>query len=216
MRVLSSVVMPGGWHFNQKLLSSPQRPRTQRLEGATYGQLLENVFQFRLNNLEMIPTGTATRELVEQDVSFFICGKFPGNCTGARSQFSSLQQTGEWPGRRFKPDYRRPLTRIEEWINRLTVENLRWVDNATALERAQICMKCPMHQSWRTGCGPCNDNAMRRATLIRGSHLTGVESKLKACVAFGTLQELSVWLEDDFTTTKIKRLPAECWKVKTS
>lgn len=214
MRVLSSVVMPGGWHFNQKLNSSPQRPRTQRLEGATYEQLLENVFQFRLNNLEMIPTGTATKELVEQDVSFFICGKFPQNCTGSRGQFASLANTGRWPGKEFKVDYRRPLTRIEDWITRLTNENLRWVDNATALERAQTCLKCPLHQNWRTGCGPCNDNAIRRATLIRGSHLTGLESKLRACVAFGTLQELAVWLQEDFSITKIRKLPNECWKTK--
>jgi hypothetical protein len=216
MRVLSSVVPPGGWTFRQKLTSSPQRPRHQLLSGATYDQLLDNVFKFRLNNLEMVPVGTATKESVEQDVGFFICGQWPNNCTGSRAQFAKLETSGQWPGKQFKVDYRRPLTRIEDWITRLTTETLRFVDNATALERAQICLKCPLHQAWRTGCGPCNDNATRRATLIRGSHLSGLESKLKACIAFGTLQELSVWLEEDFSSTRIKRLPDKCWKVKAS
>lgn len=215
MRVLSSIVMPGGWHFDQKLVSSPQRPRTQRIGASTYDQLLDNVFKFRLNNLEMVPPGTATKELVEQDVSFFICGHYPGNCTGTRAEFAQVK-IGDWPGRQYKVDYRRPLTRIEDWITRLTQRELKFVDHSVALSRAQICTKCALHQNWRTGCGPCNDNAMRRATLIRGSHVMGLEQKMKACVAFGTLQELAVWLEDDFSITKIQRLPNECWKVKAS
>jgi hypothetical protein len=215
MRVLSSIVMPGGWHFEQKLVSSPQRPRTQRIGASTYDQLLDNVFKFRLNNLEMVPAGTATKELVEQDVSFFICGHYPGNCTGTRAQFAQMKG-GEWPGRKYKVDYRRPLTRIEDWITRLNQENLKFVDNTVALSRAQICIKCSLHQNWRSGCGPCNENATRRATLIRGSHVMGLEGKLKACLAYGTLQEVSVWLEQDFSTAVSKRIPAECWKVKAS
>lgn len=215
MRVTGSVVPNGGWHFKQRLVSSPQRPRHQLIQAPTYDALLGATFDFRLNNLDMVPVGSATRELVEQEVNFYLCGKFPGVCTGSRAQFAQLQ-TGDWPGKKVKVDYRRPITRIEDWLTRLNTENLRWVDNATALERAQICIRCQLHQNWKVGCGPCNQNAQRRAILIRGSHATGVESKLKACVAFGTLQELSVWLEDDFATTKIKRLPAQCWKVKAS
>jgi len=215
MRVVSTVVMPGGWQYKQKLLSSPQRPQYQLITGATYDQLLANVLAFRLHNLEMVAAGTATKEIVDQDVQFWICGQFPNNCTGSRAQFTQLSQ-GRWPGKTARVDYRRPLTRIESWITTLTEAELKWVDHLTAQSRAMICARCPLNQNWRTGCGSCNANAERRSALIRGAHTTGLEAKLKHCVAYGTLLDVSVWLVDDYANVpKSKvRIPENCWKLK--
>jgi hypothetical protein len=212
MRVIEGVVPPTGWHYQQKLISSPQRPKHQRIDAATYTQLLDFVLRFRLNNLEIVATGTATKEQVEHDITFYLCGRWPHSCTGSRAQLQ-LIASGKWPGPIQKIDYRRPLTRIEDWITGLgRQEELRWVDQARAHQRAQICAECPVNRNWRTGCGACNDNAIRRATLIRGAHSTALDKKLRYCVSYGTLLELSVWLESDYSKPR-GTPPPECWKL---
>jgi hypothetical protein len=207
MRVVSGLVPPGGWHYRQKLVSSPARPRNQVIGAVTYEQLVENVFQFRLNNLEMVPSGTATREQAEQDITFYLCGHWPHNCTGSKAELANAGRTPPTV-----KHYSRPINRIEDWLTVLSERPLKWVDQARASERARICLKCPLNQTWRTGCGPCNENAARRATLFLGSRSTGLESKLKGCVSFGTLLNLSVWLENDFTAPG-RKPPDECWKL---
>lgn len=213
MRVVEGLVPPGGWHFMQKLRSSPQRPKSQRVDAATYDQLLEFVLRFRLNNIEIVPSGTATKESVAQDVLYYICGNYPGNCTGSKAQLNAMMLGERVVARSRSTDYRRPLTRIEDWLTNLQGHELKWVDQATATERAKICVECPLNQPWRTGCGACNDNAFRREILVRGSHQTGLEKHLKACVAYGTLNELSVWLADDHSSAR-RKVPIECWKAK--
>jgi len=209
MRVIAGVVPPGGWHYKQPLNSSPQRPQQQLIGAASYEALVENVFQFRLNNLQMVESGSATRELVVQDIQFYICGNWPRHCTGAKAEFSQT------PGAPIsKPAYARPLTRIEDWLTLLSERQLRWVDQGRALERAKVCVACPLNRPWRTGCAPCNDNADRRAMLILGSRSTGLESQLRSCLAYGTLLKLSVWLEEDFTGPRNRpEPPQECWKL---
>lgn len=208
MRVISGMTPPGGWHFRQKLVSQPARPRAQVIGAMSYEQLVENVFQFRLNNLEMVPSGTATREQAEQDIAFYICGHWRHNCTGSAAELANAGKTPP-PVKH----YPRPINRIEDWLTVLTERPLKWVDQARASERAQVCLKCPMNQPWSVGsCKPCNANVDRREKLIRGSRSTGLEPKLKGCVSFGTLLVLSIWLEDDFTGPR-RQPPAECWKL---
>ena len=214
MRVIEGVVPPGGFHFRQRLRSSPQRPQFHTITGASYDQLVENTFSFRLNNIEMVKSGSATREQVVHDIMWYLCGKFPHQCTGAKAELSAAAAMRSPPPmqRGGRPGYMRPLVRIEDWLTVLTEKTLKWVDQARAQERARICIDCPMNQTWRTGCGSCNQNAERRAFLIRGSHATGMEPQLKGCVSYGTLLHLSVWLEDDFSTAG-RQPPAKCWKL---
>lgn len=212
MRVISSLVPPGGWHFRQKLSSSPQRPQHQLIQAASYDQLVDNVFKFRLNNLEMVPSGTATREHVAADIQYFICGKFPTNCTGSKADLAAA--AGGQPPSVNRPGYARPLNRVENWLTMLSQKDLRWVDQARAIERANVCIKCRLNQRWQAGCKPCNQNVERRALLIRGSHSTGLEPKLKGCLSYGTLLELSIWLENDFSAPRSKPAPIpQCWKL---
>jgi hypothetical protein len=212
MRVVETIVPPGNWHYKQRLKSSPQRPQFQLIQAGSYDQLVDNVLNFRLANLEMTPVATATREQVIDDIKFYICGNFPSHCTGSRAQLLAAQN-GE-SRIKTRPDYTRPLSRIENWLTRLSENQIEFVDQSTATERANICLKCPLNQSWRTGCGACNDNAERRATLIRGSHSTGLEPKLKNCQAFGTLIDLSVWLKQDYSEAPRRQVPDFCWHGK--
>ena len=215
MRAISSVVPHGGWAFRQSLRSSPQRPQFHLIRAETYDQLVENVFAFRLNNIEIVKSGTATREQSVHDIMYYLCGRFPQNCSGAKAELSAAAAMREPPPmqRGGRPGYMRPLVRIEDWLTVLTENTLKWVDQARAQERSKVCMECPMNQTWRTGCGSCNQSAERRAFLIRGSHATGLEPKLKGCVSYGTLLHLSVWLENDFSTPGRQPHPS-CWKLK--
>jgi len=182
------------------------------IQAQTYDQLVENVFRFRLNNLEIVPSGTATREQVASDIQYFICGKFPGNCTGSKADLNAAA-AGKGV-RSVSPNYNRPTNRIESWLVMLSQRDLRWVDQARAIERANICAGCKLNQRWSTGCKPCNDNINRRGLLIRGSRSTWLEPKLKSCVSYGTLLELSVWLEEDWAAPRSRPAPpAQCWKL---
>jgi hypothetical protein len=214
MRVIQGLVPPSGWHFRQKLNSSPQRPQYQLIQAQTYDQLVDSVFKFRLNNLEMVPSGTATQEIVASDIQFYICGRYPNNCTGSRAELNAAQQGNPPRGKATISGYSRPSNRIEAWLTKLSESNLQWVDQATAMERANICIACKLNQKWSTGCGPCNANVSRRAMLLRGSHVTGLETRLKGCVSYGTLNELSVWLENDFSAPRNRpKPPPQCWKL---
>jgi hypothetical protein len=209
--------MPGGWHYRQRLRSSPQRPQYHTITAETYDGLVQNVFAFRLNNIEIIKSGSATQEQVEHDIKYYVCGKYPHQCTGGRAELSAAASMRSPPPmqRGGRPGYMRPLVRIEDWLTILTEKTLKWVDQARAQERARICIECPRNQTWRTGCGSCNQNAERRAFLIRGSHATGLEPKLKSCISYGTLLDLSVWLENDHSAPN-RQPPANCWKLTES
>lgn len=201
MRVITSVVMPSGWHFLQRLESG----QYQRIDGRTYDELAEKVFQFRLQHIELVPSGTATTERVAQDLLTWICTRWPTQCTGARGELPPA------PPVPFK-GYVRPVNRVEDWFKLLSTKSLEWVDQATAHKRAKICMSCPLNQSWQTGCGPCNQNIRTRTLLLRGSHKLGLESQLRACLGYGWLNEISVWLVDGFAQAD-RKIPPRCWKL---
>ena len=60
---------PGGWKFSQSLDNGSFFP----IDAGTYPDLETKVFNFRLANVEIIPSGTATRESVRFDIRAFIC-----------------------------------------------------------------------------------------------------------------------------------------------
>lgn len=203
MRVIEGLVMPGGWHYEQPLDSGQK----QRIEGRTYRELLERILLFRLQHIELISSGTATKEQVQLDVTAWICSRWPTTCTGPR---------GDFP---FKPVeavrlYSNPTNAIEDWFKTLSKHELDWLDQATANRRARICMQCPLNQRWETNCGACNTNVRTRSLLLRGSHKSGFENQLKACLAYGWLNEVAIWLRDGFVSQPRRNPPADCWKAK--
>lgn len=202
MRVIEGLVMPGGWHFEQELDSGQH----QRIEGRTYRELVERVLMFRLQHIELVPSGTSTKERVESDLLVWICSRFPTTCTGPRGELPQATVKAQ-------PAYTRPTNRIEDWIKTLSGQDLEWIDQASATRRARICMGCHLNQRWETGCGPCNTNIRSRSLLIRGSHKTGFENQLRACLSYGFLLEVAVWLKDTYAQPR-RTPPPECWKRK--
>jgi hypothetical protein len=193
--------MPGGWHYHQPLRSGQE----QRIEGRTYQELVSRVFMFRLQHIELVPAGTAIRNRVEMDMMDWICTRWPQTCTGFKGELP------KYPDPQGRPTYVRPINRVEEWFARLSTSQLEWVDASTASKRARICLGCPLNQNWQTGCGPCNTNLRQKALLLRGSHKTGFEPQLKACIAYGWMLEVAVWLEDGHAQAT-RKPPPECWQ----
>jgi hypothetical protein len=199
--VIEGLVPPGSWHYNQPLRSG----QLQRVEGRTYNELLSRIFLFRLQHIELVPAGTAMRDRVQNDVLTFICTNWPQNCTGFKGELPKL------PEPQGRPTYVRPSSRIENWFAKLSTQELRWIDSATAAKRARVCIACPLNQNWQTGCSGCNANLRQRGLLLRGSHKTGFEPQLKACLAYGFMNEVSVWL-DDVHASATRKAPPECWQ----
>jgi hypothetical protein len=201
MRVIDSMVMPGGWHYEQPL-ESGQR---QRIEGRTYSELVQRTLLFRLQHIELVPTGTAIQQQVESDMMMWICSHYPTACTGTR---------GELPKPTVQPQlYTNPINRVEEWFKRLSGQQLEWIDAATAAKRAKTCIACHMNQNWQTNCGACNTNIRTRSLLLRGSHKTGFEDQLRSCLAYGWLLEVAVWLKDGRPIAR-RKAPPTCWQRK--
>jgi hypothetical protein len=205
MRVIETMVAPGGWNYSQPLDSGQH----QRIEGRTYAELIEKIFQFRLQHIELVPSGTAIKERVQADYLHWVCTRFPSQCTGARGELPPM------PTAQHKNSYQRPSNRIEDWLKTLSTHNLEWVDQATAYKRAKICIACPLNQAWQTNCGGCNTNIRTKALLLRGSHKLGLEGNLRACLGFGWLNEIAVWLVDGFNEAS-RKIPEKCWKAQPS
>lgn len=201
MRVIDSMVMPGGWAYEQPLDSGQK----QRIEARTYAELIERVLLFRQQHIELVPSGTATKELVESDLLMWICTRYPTQCTGARNELPK-------PTVEQKPGYIRPTNRVENWLKTLAQHELEWLDQATAAKRTRTCIQCPLNQNWATNCGSCNQNIRTRSLLLRGSRRTGFESQLRHCLAYGWLLEVAVWLKDGYAGEPRRKPPGECWQ----
>jgi hypothetical protein len=201
MRVIEGLVMPSGWHFEQPLDSGQK----QRIEGRTYRELIDRTLLFRQQHLELVPSGTATKEQVESDLLTWICTRWPTQCTGSRGELPK-------PIVPANPGYARPTSRIEDWFKTLSGKDLEWLDQATAVKRTRTCLGCHLNQNWATSCGSCNQNIRTRSLLIRGSHRTGFESQLRACLAYGWLLEVAVWLKDGHAGGPRRKPPPECWQ----
>src|ERR1700757_3465382 len=78
--IKTGVMMHGGWHYLQPIEGSQQ---PIRIEAATYELLERRVFEFRLANTEVVQTGSATRENVQEDLARAICTAFPDQCVGS-------------------------------------------------------------------------------------------------------------------------------------
>ena len=81
------VMPPSGWWFLQRLDNGTDH----RIEASTYPALETRVFEFRLANIEIVPSGTATREHVRYDLRVQICSRAPNQCAG---EVAPLADTG--------------------------------------------------------------------------------------------------------------------------
>ena len=194
---------PGGWTYDQHVDGGT----SFKIEGGTYQQLEDKLFQFRLGNIEIIPSGTATRESVRDDIRSEICSRAPNQCVGTPAK-ELVRQVEEPLGRAM--GYTLPISRLDDWFKRLAVENLTWRDPVSARANADICVTCPQNIAWQTGCKPCVETIERRIVRYKGDRSTPVDSQLKACRVFGHHNQLAVFLKNTFSTSK-ETPPAACW-----
>jgi hypothetical protein len=198
--IKTGVMMHGGWHYLQPIEGSSQ---TLRIEAQSYEILENRVFEFRIQNTEVVETGSATRERVQEDLARAICTAFPDQCVGGWSAPIPTEA-------QVKQRYESPINRITDWFKTLMANSLEFVDAATAANRSAICVKCPLNIGWRTGCAPCVESVETRILRIRGSRQTPNDMGLQFCRSFGHHNKLNVWLKTSFSEAKYAP-PDACW-----
>lgn len=191
---------PGGWFFLQKLDNGSDF----KIESGAYSDLETKVFNFRLANVEIIPSGTATRESVRYDIRTQICARSPSQCCGA-PELAVVSPPEPRPG-----SYTTPITRLDDWFKRLSLAPLEWKGAAESNASAAICVDCPQNVQWRTGCAPCVESVQRRIVRYKGDRSTPLDSRLLSCRCFGHHNELAVWMSNTSSTAK-EPPPANCW-----
>lgn len=199
------VVLPGGWHFPQAVIGSGPF----KIAAQTYEMLEEAVFKFRVEHLEVIPSGTATRENVQSDIYHYVCAHFPGNC--ATTGYSAAPSLPE-PVIERRTEYNSPIVRVEDWLRSISNQEISFTDAATAQFRSEICATCPQNVKWQVRCIPCNDAIYRRVLRLKGSKTTTKDSMLDACRCYGHMNSLAIWMKSTLSVAKDEP-PAHCWAI---
>ena len=200
--IVTSVVMPGGWHY-QQVLSTGQ---TVKITAFSFEELISNMLTFRRNHMDLCGAEKASIESVRVDLKDYLCSHFKQNCADS---WSPLAVT---PGIGTVADYKRPIDRAGAWIAELGNTRTDRVDYALAGVRAQTCVQCPQNVRWQTPCMPCNDNILVRIQQAKGSLYTPLDRQLYMCRIFGHLNEVAVWLSDTHSSSD-ETPPSICWKV---
>lgn len=195
------LIPPGGWFFHQSL----DNGTSYRIDGQTYPILESRVFDFRLANVEIIPSGTATRESVRDDLRVQICSRAPNQCAGDISTVVREAPPEPRPG-----TYTTPIARLDDWFKRLSLAPLEWKGAAEANAAAAICVSCPQNVQWKTGCAPCVESVQRRIVRYKGDRSTPLDDKLLSCRCFGHHNSLAVWMSNTCSTPK-EPAPEFCW-----
>lgn len=199
--IVTSVVPPGGWHF-QQLLTSGQ---TVRIIGFSFEQLIENLVDFRRRHSELCGgAASAERKTVLDNIRDYYCKNFRQNCAGAPST-PTIQSGGIGV-----TNYVSPINRAADWLATIGDRRVEHVDAALAAQRAQVCAQCSQNVGWRTSCGPCNDNILIRTQNAKGSSATPFDRNLGVCRVYGHMNEVAAWLKDSHSQP-VQQAPAHCW-----
>jgi hypothetical protein len=199
-----SVVPPGGFYFDQVLADGS----STRITGGSLDNVIELVLAYRQNNGMILPQGCEPLpEAVWADYHLQACAKWPWLCTGTREAppFTTevVSAASGWE---------MLVLRMQRWVDNLRRAPVDWTDQKRATERANICLGCPQNVMWETNCSSCNKNLVQSAAAVRGVRRTGLESGLKGCRAYGTLQELAVWIDQPGGDNRYQP-PPFCWRV---
>jgi hypothetical protein len=201
--IITSVVPPGGWHY-QQLLSSGQ---TVRIIGFSFEQLIGNLVDFRLRHSDLCGGAEKSeRGSIIADIRDYYCRNFRQNCAG-QSSTPTVQSGGIG-----MTNYVSPINKAADWLVRIGNGRIEHVDAALAAQRAQVCAQCAQNVGWRTSCGPCNDNILIRTQNAKGSLATPFDRNLGVCRVFGHMNEVAVWLTNTQSTPE-QQPPAHCWLV---
>lgn len=187
----SGIIPPGGHHYEDE---------HGRIEGTSYEDVAEKLLRFRIAN--KLPLGMPLAEVIH-----YTCSRHPHFCHSPQAPAAGVR--------------RPPLSgRVIEWYSAL-YRGLRgikvadnYVDQATADRRAAICLKCPHHVEWRSGCGSCVEGARRIGYTYRAGRKAEYESQLMGCSIIGHDCATAVWVKAAPTLTPEthSQLPDNCWK----
>jgi hypothetical protein len=201
--IITSVVMPGGWHYPQ-LLSNGQ---THRITGFSFEQLIGEMLEFRQRHPELVGGAqNANIDKVRADLRVYICANFRQNCAGAHTAPTHVVGIGV-------TNYKTPIDRAANWLADIASKHLEHVDMGLAAQRAQVCAQCHQNVRWATPCGPCNDNVQIRIQNLKANLHTPYDRSLLMCRVFGHVNEVAVWLKETHSTSE-HTPPAHCWKVQ--
>ncbi len=193
--VITSVVMPTGWHKPESGLPEPIRANT-------FDELIDAVTKYRVDN--GVPVGD-----VLDDIEKYICEKYPHMCHNIRG---AIVQVHVKHPPKIVNDRQLFFDRIVQWmqskirshsIDKLELEPI-------ARQRASICAKCPFNQPWSTGCGVCADTVNRLGGMLRIGRDVAGGRKLKGCQVLGHENRSAVWLRLNEIENS-DQLPSHCW-----
>jgi hypothetical protein len=199
--IVTSVVMPGGWHYQQKLSTG----QTVKIEAFSFEDLLSNMLTFRRNHMDLCGAEKANIQAVRVDLKEYLCAHFKQNCADSWTPSPGI------PGIGNRADYQRPIDRAGAWIAELGNHRAEKVDYALAGSRAQTCAQCPQNVRWASPCAPCNDNILVKIQQAKGSLYTPLDRRLFMCRIFGHINEVAIWLTDTHSSSE-QPPPAPCWK----
>lgn len=194
--IVTSVVMPGGWHYQQALSTG----QSVKITAFSFEELLSNMLDFRLRHLDLCGAEKANIESVRIDLKAYLCAHFKQNCADSQTYTPVVAQA----------HYRRPIDRAGDWLAKIGNTRTEKVDYALAGSRAQICAQCPFNVKWQTGCTSCNDNIAIRIQNANGSLYTPYDKRLHTCRAYGWANAVAVWLVDPMGAAEHEP-PAMCW-----
>lgn len=200
--IVTSVVMPGGWHYPQALSTG----QSVKITAFSFEELLSNMLDFRRNHMDLCGAESASIEAVRADLKTYLCAHFKQNCADAGGFLPAVTA-----GIGVKPDYKRPIDRAGAWIAELGNTRTERVDYGLAGHRAQVCAQCPQNVRWATPCAPCNDNILVRIQQAKGSLYTPLDRQLFMCRLYGHINEVAVWLTDTHSHSE-EQPPPHCWK----
>lgn len=200
-----SVVPPGGYHYLQPLGDGSY----SRIEGGSYDHLVDLILRYRLaNGILLPPECAATPEGVHSDYNAWACRQWPWLCTAHReAPPATIESASGLSG------FEMLLARAQRWVDWARTRPLDWVDQKRAHDRALVCQGCPQNVYWETNCSACNTNLTLSVRALKGARRTGLEDALRGCRAFGTIQELAVWLAQPGGDSKYPA-PAACWRLR--
>jgi hypothetical protein len=198
--IITAVMPPGGWHYQQKLSSGD----TVKLDAFSFEAILETMLDFRRRHPDLcFGAENASIEAVRRDLKEYLCAHFKQNCAdspGAAS-YGAIGVT---------PTYKAPIDRAGNWLAQLANTRPERIDYALAGTRAQVCTQCPFNIKWQTGCQACNDNIAIKIQHANGSLSTPYDRRLLTCRAYGWVNAVAIWLSDPVAEAEHEP-PAHCW-----
>lgn len=203
--VMTGVIMPGGYHYeeNGKMVVE---------EAASYEDLIAQLAQYRAAN--GLPLGDP-----QYDIDKYICSKFPNMCGGRMPDPEEGVDPIELSYG--KPVKRTPRERVMQWAaNRMHSATIEFVDKEVAENRAEICGSCPMRRPWNDaieGCPGCADYVQQAEVnlfKIRAGRKTTAQIGGHMCDIAGHDLETACWLEEPALRHRRNyrgQFPDACW-----